>query len=107
MKPTPQNSISHSSKGDQRPFHGQLDFPNTAYAYQTNLPDSAVAGSPHAVAKAVAEARTFRSISRHFISYGSMREYVAEALFFGWITVTAAWPLGLLVRQLSSLTMRP
>jgi hypothetical protein len=107
MKPTPQNSVSHSSKGDQRPSKGQLDFLKNDYAYHTTLPEPVVAGSPAPMAKEAEEARTFRSISRHFMNAGSMREYLAEALFFGWITLTAAWPLGLLVRQLSTLTIRP
>lgn len=106
MKPTPRNSINHSSKGDQRPGHRQLDFPKTTYAYQTTLSEPSVAGSPVAMAQAVAEARTFRGISRQFVNYGSMREYLAEALFFVWITLTAAWPLGFLVRQLSTLSFR-
>jgi hypothetical protein len=102
MKPTPQNSISHSSRGDQRPPQDQLGFPKVDYAYHTTFPQPAVAGGPASMTKGVEEARTFRSISRHFINDGSTREYLAEALFFAWITLTAAWPLGLLVRQLST-----
>jgi hypothetical protein len=107
MKPTPPNSISHSSKRDQRPSKGRLTFPKNDYAYHTTFPEPGVVGSPAPMAKEVEEAHTFRSISRHFMNAGSMREYLAEALFFGWITLTAAWPLGLLVRQLSTLTFRP
>jgi hypothetical protein len=107
MKPTPQIIISHSSKDDQRPNYSQLGFPKLDYAYQTNFPDTAVAGSRNATTLKLEEARAFRSISRHFITDGSMREYVAEALFFAWITLTAAWPLYLLVRALSMLTARP
>jgi hypothetical protein len=107
MKPTPQNSISHSLKGDHHPALGQLDFPKTDYAYQTALPEHSVASSPASMARGIEEARAFRSISRQFTQIGSMREYVAEALFFAWITLTTAWPLGMLVRQLSTLTFRP
>ena len=104
MKPTPQNSISHSSTDDQRPSHDQLDFPKTDYDYQTEFPEPAVAGAPASLDRGLAEARTFRNISRHFINDGSMREYKAEALFFAWITLTAAWPLGLLIWSLTNLT---
>jgi hypothetical protein len=49
-----------------------------------------------------AEARSFRSISSAFVQHGSAREYLLEALFFGWISLTAAWPLTLLLRALTS-----
>ena len=106
MKPIPRNSISHSPTGDQRPSPDQLDFPKTDYAYQTALPQTSVVGAPVSAMKELAEARTFRTISRQFFNVGAIREYVAEALFFVWITLTAAWPLGLLIRQLSRLTIR-
>jgi hypothetical protein len=105
MKPIPQNSISHSSKGDRRPSNHQLGFPHTDYTYQTVSPEPAVAGSHGSLATKLAEARTFRSISRRFINDGSVREYQAEALLFAWISLATAWPLYLLVRALANLTI--
>ena len=56
--------------------------------------------------KTAAEARSFRGISRHFIEVGAGREYLAEALVFALITLTTAGPLGVLVRQLTTMMIR-
>ena len=34
------------------------------------------------------------------------REYWTEALFFAWIALTASWPMGVLVNELTSMMIR-
>lgn len=101
MKPTPQNTTHHDPPGDQRPDSEHSHFPTTDYAFQSTTLESVVR-SPRLTDKAVAEARTFRNISRHFIEVGAAREYMAEAFVFACIALTAAGPLSALLSQLSS-----
>ena len=51
----------------------------------------------------LAEARSFRKISRQFLEEAAGREYLAEALVLGSVALTAAWPLGVLVNQLTTM----
>jgi hypothetical protein len=50
-----------------------------------------------------AELKTFRSLSRRVFGAEATREYIAEAFFFAWIMVVAAWPLGIILNQLGTM----
>ncbi len=102
MKPIPQNTPHHDPQGDQRPGSEHSHFPTTDYAFQTTTLETVVR-SPRLTDKAVAEARTFRNIGRHFIEVGAGREYMAEAFVFVCIAIAAAGPLSVLVRELTSM----
>ena|SRR5689334_18330062 len=103
MKPTPQNTTTlPESERSTRPHS---TFPVTDYAFQTRTPATTVQSSSYSE-KTAAEARSFRGISRDFIEVGAGREYLAEALVFAWITLTAAGPLGVLVHQLTTMMIR-
>ena len=103
MKPTPQNTTSLAES--ERSMRSNSSFPITDYAFQATTPETSMHSSAVSE-KAAAEARSFRSISRHFIEVGAGREYLAEAVLFAWITLTAAGPLGVLVRQLTTMMIR-
>jgi hypothetical protein len=104
MKPTHQNTTSHPERDElSTPSHSA--FPVTDYAFQTETPGAIVQPSASSE-KTNAEVRSFRAISRHFLEVTSRREYLAEALVFAWITLTAAGPLGVLVRQLTTMMIR-
>jgi hypothetical protein len=103
MKPNPQNTTSLPDC--ERSARSHSSFPVTDYAFQATTPDTSVQSSALSE-KTAAEARSFRSISRQFIEVGAGREYLAEALVFAWITLTAAGPLGVLVRQLTTMMIR-
>jgi hypothetical protein len=49
----------------------------------------------------MAELRTFRKVSRDFLGAEMTRDYVAEALFFVSMTCVAAWPVGIVIHQLT------
>jgi hypothetical protein len=96
MKPT--NQIS-SNERDSNPRHGHRNFPLTDYSYQT--PAEVVSGSSAIAQEEIAHhLRTFRQISREFFGAEANREYVAEAIFFSCISLVAAWPVGVMIRQL-------
>jgi hypothetical protein len=104
MKPTPQNTTPLPENGERSPLSHSA-FPVTDYAFQTGTP-TATAQSSESRERTNAEVRSFRTISRHFMEVGSRREYLIEALVFASITLTAAGPLGVLVRQLTSMMIR-
>ena len=91
-------------RDDQRSDPSRSNVPTTDYAFQATTADG-VAGTLPAD-QTMAEARTFRKISQQFMEVRAGREYMAEAIFFAWITLTAAWPLGVLVRQLTTMMIR-
>jgi hypothetical protein len=91
MKPTPQISPSrHDSRGDSSPL--------TDYAYQ--LTAETVDRSSIAE-RAISERRTFRKVSTQFFGAEATREYVTEAIFFFGISCVAAWPLSVVIHQLT------
>ena len=104
MKPTPQNTTAISN-GEERSTHEHSTLPVTDYAFQTRMPGAITQASP-ASEDLTAQARSFRGISRHFFEVDAAREYLLEAVVFGWITLTAAGPLGVLVRQLTTMMIR-
>ena len=104
MKPTPQNTTPLPDRGERETLPHSA-FPLTDYAFQTKTPGTTVQ-SASSVERATAEARTFRAISRQFIEVGARQEYLAEALVFAWMALTAAGPLGVLVHQLTTMMIR-
>jgi hypothetical protein len=104
MKPTPQNTTTLPETGERSPL-SQSTFPVTDYAFQNGTPIS-TAQSSASKERREAEVRSFRTISRHFMEVGARREYLVEGLVFAWITLTAAGPLGVLVRQLTTMMIR-
>ncbi|HEY2125115.1 MAG TPA: hypothetical protein VGG94_06590 [Chthoniobacterales bacterium] len=101
MKPTPQNITGRLMRDDQRSAASRLHVPKTDYALQAITAEPVAGALP--VDKILAEARSFRKISRQFLELRADGEYLAEAIFFAWISLTAAWPLGVLVRQLTTM----
>ena len=99
MKPTPEISSNrrdaHRNNDAQRE---QRSFPVTYYAYQSTA--EAIDRSSAIAEQANAELRTFRKISRKFFGAEANREYVAEALFFIGLSLVAAWPVSVMIRQL-------
>lgn len=104
MKPTQQNTTSLPDR-DERSTPSHSAFPVTDYAFQTETPGAIVQPSASSE-RTNAEVRSFRAISRHFMEVTAHREYRAEALLFAWIALTAAGPLGVLVRQLTTMMIR-
>ena len=103
MKPTPQTRTTPRARDDERPAADSQSLPATDYAFQTATLETA---APSTYDQTLAEARAFRKISRHFLEADSGREYLAEALLFACIALTAAWPLGMLVKQLTRMMIR-
>lgn len=104
MKPIPQNTTRHREQDDQRSTSGRRNLPKVDYAYRTTHVEAT--RCPEAIEKTMAEARTFRKVSQQFMEKRAGREFRAEAFFFAWITLTTAWPLGVLVRQLTTMMIR-
>src|ERR1035437_6171983 len=104
MKPTPQTRTPAPPPSDRRPAADHREFPVPDYAFQATL--GAVASRPGIAARGQAEAGSFRKISRSFMESEVMREYWTEALFFAWISLTASWPMGVLVNELTSMMIR-
>ena len=99
MKPTIQiSSNERDSHRDSHALSNNRSFPVTDYSYQSTA--EAIGRSSAIAEKATAELRTFRTISRKFFGAEAKREYVAEALLFAWISCVAAWPVGVMIRQL-------
>jgi hypothetical protein len=98
MKPTPQINSDYHLRRDKR-VTDQGSFPLTDYEFQTT---AKTLGSCSAVAKqGMAELRTFRNVSRDFFDVEMTRDYVTEALLFVSMSCAAAWPLGVMIHQLT------
>ena len=97
--PTPQNRTAPLARADRRPTDGRI-FPDTDFAFHGATPKT---GAPIEADGMLAEARSFRKISRQFLEEAAGREYLAEALVLGSVALTAAWPLGVLVNQLTTM----
>jgi hypothetical protein len=53
------------------------------------------------------ELKNFRALSRNFFGAETSREYIAEAILFGWIMLVAAWPLSVTLNQLGTMMISP
>jgi hypothetical protein len=99
MKSTPKNSPNHSSlRGDNRAQLDHPTFPLLDCSYQSTA--EAVEHISTIGERGISEMRTFRTISGQFFGAQARREYVKEAIFFGWISCVAAWPGSVLIHQL-------
>ena len=99
MKPTIQiSSNERDSHRDSHALSNNRSFPLTDYSYHSTA--EAVGRSSATAEKAIAELRTFRTISGKFFGAEANREYVAEAFFFVLLTCVAAWPISVMIRQL-------
>ena len=96
MKPTPQIS---SNRREEQVGHDRAVKPLTDYSYQSTA--KAIVGSSTSAKQAVAESRTFRQTSLEFFRSEAGSEYVGEAMFFASIACVAAWPILVLIRELT------
>jgi hypothetical protein len=98
MKPTPQINSDQHFRTDKR-VTDQGSFPLTDYAFQTT---AEIVGNSTAVAQqGKSELRTFRNVSRDFFGGEMTRDYVTEALLFVSMSCAAAWPMGVMIHQLT------
>jgi hypothetical protein len=101
MKPTAQISSNHRplrTEGTVRPQPGSL--PLTDYSFQATAQAS---GTSSCVETQLAELRTFRIISREFFQAEAVHEYATEAVFFAGIACVAAWPIVVVLNQLTGM----
>ena len=99
MKPAPQiDSNSRNLLGETGPTNHRA-FPLTDYSFQ---PTSQSLRTGAAIAeKGRAELQTFRNVSREFFGAETRRDYVTEAFLFVSITCVAAWPMSVVIHQLT------
>ncbi|MDB6147267.1 MAG: hypothetical protein JWO45_931 [Spartobacteria bacterium] len=106
MKPTPQDTAQDPSarydRDPQRSAHAEL---LTDYSYQTTA--QAIETSAAVAEVQSSEVRTFRHISRDFFNGEAHREYIKEAFLFLGISGVAAWPLSVVVHQLTQWVISP
>lgn len=105
MKPTPQlNSNQRSARSDRASLL-EAKSPTVDYSYQVS---AETVESSTAVAEAeLSQLRTFRTISREFFGIEADREYLREALLFVSISFVAAWPLAVMLHQLTRWMISP
>ncbi len=51
--------------------------------------------------KGIAELRTFRKVSREYFGAEAGGEYLKEGIFFAWIACVAAWPITVMMYELT------
>ena len=106
MKPTPQISSNQPSKRrGETARRDHRGFPLTDYDFQAT--SGAVGTSIDIATKGMAESRTFRKVSRDFFAAEATREYVVEAMFFAGIYAFAAWPIAVMIYQLTTMMISP
>jgi hypothetical protein len=98
MKPTPQISSDDRRTRSDSPATSSRSFPLTDYSFKSTA--DAVTASAIAQ-KGITELRTFRKISREFFAAEMSRDNVAEGVFFIWISFVAAWPMAIVIHQLT------
>lgn len=97
MKPTSQISSDSRLRSDSQATSSR-SFPLTDYSFKS----TAEAVTASAIAeKGITELRTFRKISCDFFRTEMSRDYVIEAVFFAWISCVAAWPMAIVIHQLT------
>lgn len=109
MKSTLQiSSNRRSPRSDSPASHEQRNFPLTDHSYQTSVEVETRRASSTATATEIRgprELHSFRNISNEFFGREATADYVAEAVFFAWITCIAAWPIGVAIYQLMRWTI--
>ena|ERR1700751_779837 len=100
MKPIPQISSGPRVARDKtHSLREHSTSPVTDYSYYGT--EETMSSSAAIAEKGLSELRTFRKTSRDFFKAEAGREYVNEALFFTSIASVAAWPLAVLIRELT------
>ena len=81
----------------------------TDFAYQQHPAETAKLGKPVSpvVTKNLPELGTFRALSRQVFGPEAGREYIHEAIVFGWLMLVAAWPLTVTLNQLGTMMISP
>lgn len=102
MKSTLQiSSNPRSPRSDSRASSEQRNFPVTDHSYQSSVETRSASSATTAwETSGLRELHTFRNISNEFFGGEATIDYVAEAVFFAWITCIAAWPIGVAIHQL-------
>ncbi len=103
MKPTPQvSSNQRHPRGDSSASPDHRSCPLTDYSFQSTA--EALSRSSATAEKGIAELRTFRKISREYFGAeagGEGGEYLKEGIFFAWIACVAAWPITVMMYELT------
>jgi hypothetical protein len=99
MKPAPQ--INSNPPPDNRASTDHRNFPLTDYSYQATA--EAIA-NPTALAQnrtQMPQARSLWKLSGDYFGAEAGLDFVTEAIFFAWISGVAAWPLSVMIYQLT------
>jgi hypothetical protein len=110
MKTTPQIESSPLADSDQITVAIADATAVTDYSYQPRRGESKqVVAAPAApvAPKVFPELTTFRALSRQVFGIEAGREYIMEAVVFGWIMLVAAWPLSVTLDQLGTMMISP
>lgn len=103
------SQISSSPRFPRSDSHASREcpkFPSTDQSYQSSVETHSAGSTTSAKeTRGLRELRTFRNISNEFFGSEATVAYVAEAVFFAWITCIAAWPVGLAIYQLMRWTI--
>jgi hypothetical protein len=103
MKTTPQISRQPSRLGGERSSsRSHSSHPLTDYHFQASASEAPSAGSSHKLTRPVF-APGFRDLSNEFLGAETMRNYVAEVLFFAIIVGVSAWPIVSMVQAMAQL----
>src|SRR6266436_8768693 len=100
MKPTPQvSSNQRHPRDDSSASRDRRSCPLTEYSFQSTA--EAPSRTSARVEKGIAELRTFRKVSREYFGAEAGGEYLREGIFFAWITCVAAWPITVMMYELT------
>lgn len=100
MKPTPKvSSNRRRPRGDSSAPRNHQSCPLTDYYFQSNA--QALSRSSANVEKGMAQLHTFRKISREYFGAEAAGEHLKEGIFFASITCVAAWPITVMMYELT------
>jgi len=109
MNTTPQ--IESKPLPDSKRINGTVAHPTavTDFSYQQPRGETIHVVAPAAapVVHKFPELTTFRALSRQVFGIEAGREYLMEAIVFGWIMLVAAWPLSVTLDQLGTMMISP
>jgi hypothetical protein len=100
MKPTPQvSSNQRHPRGDNSASGDHRSCPLTDYSFQSTA--EALSRSSVRAEKGIAELRTFRKVSREYFGAEAGGEHLKEGIFFASIACVAAWPITVMMYELT------
>ena len=100
MKPTPQiSSNQRRPRGDNSAPRDRRSCPLTDYSFQSTA--EALSRSSVRAEKGIAELRTFRKVSREYFGAEAGGEHLKEGIFFASIACVAAWPITVMMYELT------